>query len=205
VKSIVVFASGNGTNFQAIADAVIDGSLKCRISAVISERKSAGVLERSKALGIDSIYIPYSKTEPEIFSGKVLDLLQVYKPDLIVLAGFLKILDSTLIRQFENRIINLHPSLLPCFGGSGFYGAKVHEAVIKSGARYSGATVHFVTENIDGGPIIMQDICSVDDFDTPETLAEKVHQLEHRIIVDSIKIIIEGKIEINGNRVRVKK
>ena len=205
MKSIVVFASGNGTNFQAIADAVIDGSLKCRISAVISERKSAGVLERSKALGIDSIYIPYSKTEPEIFSGKVLDLLQVYKPDLIVLAGFLKILDSTLIRQFENRIINLHPSLLPCFGGSGFYGAKVHEAVIKSGARYSGATVHFVTENIDGGPIIMQDICSVDDFDTPETLAEKVHQLEHRIIVDSIKIIIEGKIEINGNRVRVKK
>jgi len=205
VKSIVVFASGNGTNFQAIADAVIDGSLKCRISAVISERKSAGVLERSKALGIDSIYVPYSKTEPEIFLGKVLNLLQEYKPDLIVLAGFLKILDSTLIRQFENRIINLHPSLLPCFGGSGFYGAKVHEAVIKSGARYSGATVHFVTENIDGGPIIMQDICSVDDFDTPETLAEKVHQLEHRIIVDSIKIIIEGKIEINGNRVRVKK
>ena len=205
MKSIVVFASGNGTNFQAIADAVIDGSLKCRISAVISERKSAGVLERSKALGIDSIYIPYSKTEPEIFSGKVLDLLQVYKPDLIVLAGFLKILDSTLIRQFENRIINLHPSLLPCFGGPGFYGVKVHEAVIRSGARYSGATVHFVTENIDGGPIIMQDICTVDDFETPETLAEKVHKLEHRIIVESIRIILEDKIEINGNRVRVKK
>ena len=205
MKSIVVFASGNGTNFQAIADAVMDGRLDCRISAVICERKNAGVLERSKSLGIDSIYIPYSKTEPEIFFKKVLKILLEYNPDLIVLAGFLKILDSTLIRQFENRIINLHPSLLPCFGGSGFYGAKVHEAVIRSGTRFSGATVHFVTEDIDGGPIVMQDICTVDDFDTPETLADKVHQLEHKIIVESIKNIIEDKIEIQGNRVRLKR
>ncbi|WP_393971211.1 phosphoribosylglycinamide formyltransferase [Oxyplasma meridianum] len=205
MKSIVVFASGNGTNFQAIADAVMDGRLNCRISAVICERKNAGVLERSKSSGIDSIYIPYSKTDPWIFFGRVMELLQKYNPDLIVLAGFLKILDSTLIDQFPNRIINLHPSLLPCFGGPGLYGAKVHEAVIMSGSKYSGATVHFVTENIDGGPIIMQDICTVDDADTPETLAEKVHRLEHRIIVESIKVIIEDKIEIHGNRVRLKK
>jgi phosphoribosylglycinamide formyltransferase-1 len=205
VKSIVVFASGNGTNFQAIADAVMDGRLECKISAVICERKNAGVLERSRSLGIDSIYIPYSRTEPDKFLGNVMKRLIDYKPDLIVLAGFLKILDSTLIRQFQNRIINLHPSLLPCFGGPGFYGSKVHEAVIMSGAKYSGATVHFVTENIDGGPIIMQDICTVEDNDTPETLAEKVHRLEHKILVDSIRIVIEDKIEIHGNRVTFKK
>ncbi len=205
MKSIVVFASGNGTNFQAIADAVADGRLSCRISAVICERRNAGVLERSRTMGIDSVYIPYSRNEPEKFFKDVLNRLNEYKPDLIVLAGFLKILDSSLIQQFRDRIINLHPSLLPCFGGPGFYGSKVHEAVINSGAKYSGATVHFVTENIDGGPIIMQDICTVEDDDTPETLADKVHQLEHKIIVESIKIIIEDKIEIDGNRVRLKK
>ena len=205
MKSIVVFASGNGTNFQAIADAVADGRLSCRISAVICERRNAGVLERSRTMGIDSVYIPYSRNEPEKFFKDVLNRLNEYKPDLIVLAGFLKILDSSLIQQFRDRIINLHPSLLPCFGGPGFYGSKVHEAVINSGAKYSGATVHFVTENIDGGPIIMQDICTVEDDDTPETLADKIHQLEHKIIVESIKIIIEDKIEIDGNRVRLKK
>ncbi len=205
MKSIVVFASGNGTNFQAIADAVADGRLGCRISAVICERRNAGVLERSRTMGIDSVYIPYSRNEPEKFFKDVLNRLNEYKPDLIVLAGFLKILDSSLIQQFRDRIINLHPSLLPCFGGPGFYGSKVHEAVINSGAKYSGATVHFVTENIDGGPIIMQDICTVEDDDTPETLADKIHQLEHKIIVESIKIIIEDKIEIDGNRVRLKK
>lgn len=204
MKSIVVFASGNGTNFQAIADAVRDGRLDCRISAVICERRNAGVLERSRSMGIESVYIPYSKNEPEKFFKEVVNRLNEYRPDLIVLAGFMKILDSTLIQQFHNRIINLHPSLLPCFGGSGFYGSRVHEAVINSGAKYSGATVHFVTENIDVGPIIMQELCTVDDNDTPDTLAEKVHKLEHRIIVESIKIIIEDKIEINGNRVILK-
>ena len=200
-----MFASGNGTNFQAIADAVMEGRLDCRISAVICDRKNAGVLERSRSLGIDSLYIPYSKAEPDRFHDSVMDRLMQYKPDLIVLAGFLKILHSSLIREFPSRIINLHPSLLPCFGGPSFYGAKVHEAVILSGAKYSGATVHFVTENIDGGPIIMQDICTVEDNDTPETLAEKVHGLEHKIIVDSIRIIIQDKIEIDGNRVKLKK
>ena len=204
MKSIIVFASGEGTNFQAIADAVWNGKLDCKVSAVICERRNAGVLERSRSMGIESVYIPYSKNEPEKFFKDVLKRLNEYKPDLIVLAGFLKILDSTLIKQFHNRIINIHPSLLPCFGGSGFYGAKVHEAVIRSGTKYSGATVHFVTEDIDGGPIIMQEVCAVDDTDTPETLAEKVHKIEHKIIVESIKIIIEDKIEINGNRVRLK-
>jgi len=146
VKSIIVFASGEGTNFQAIADAVWNGKLDCKVSAVICERRNAGVLERSRSMGIESVYIPYSKNEPEKFFKDVLKRLNEYKPDLIVLAGFLKILDSTLIKQFHNRIINIHPSLLPCFGGSGFYGAKVHEAVIRnkcqrSGLRNTGRTV----------------------------------------------------------------
>lgn len=196
-----MFASGNGTNFQAIAEAVLEGKLECRISAVICERKNAGVLERSRKLGINGIYIPYSRSEPEKFHREALNTLNDLNPDLVVLAGFLKILDSSIIQRFPYRIINLHPSLLPCFGGPGFYGARVHEAVIRSGTKYSGATVHFVTENIDGGPILMQDICRVEDRDTPETLAEKIHTIEHVLIVDSIKKILGEKIEIQGNRV----
>lgn len=196
-----MFASGNGTNFQAIADAVAEGKLDCRISAVICERKNAGVLERSRKLGIKSIFIPYSGSEPGKFNSEVLNALNILNPDLIVLAGFLKILDSSIIRRYPYRIINLHPSLLPCFGGPGFYGARVHEAVIKSGSKFSGATVHFVTEDVDQGPIILQEICTVEDHDTSETLAEKIHSIEHSLIVKSIKKILDGKFEVTGNRV----
>ena len=132
-------------------EAFLGGKLECRISAVICERKNAGVLERSRKLGINGIYIPYSRSEPEKFHREALNTLNDLNPDLVVLAGFLKILDSSIIQRFPYRIINLHPSLLPCFGGPGFYGARVHEAVIRSGTKYSGTTVHCVTENIDGG------------------------------------------------------
>jgi len=199
MRSIAVLASGNGTNFQAIIEAVKGGVIGGSIAILLSDRKDAYALRRAEANGIPFRVIPFTKADPEIFYGKMRDAIRSANPDLIVLAGFNRILPDRVFSGY--RAINIHPSLLPCFGGRGFYGVKVHEAVLASGAKFSGCTVHFVTGEVDGGPIIVQRIVEVKDDDTPESLAERIHLEEHIAIVEAIKIALNGNYRISGNRV----
>lgn len=199
MRSIAVLASGNGTNFQAIIEAVKAGVIGGSIAILLSDRKDAYALHRAEANGIPSRVIPFTKADPEIFYGKMRDAIRSVNPDLMVLAGFNRILPDRVLSGY--RAINIHPSLLPCFGGRGFYGLKVHEAVLASGAKFSGCTVHFVTGEVDGGPIILQRIVEVMGEDTPETLADRIHHEEHIAIVEAIRIVLEGNYTISGNRV----
>jgi phosphoribosylglycinamide formyltransferase-1 len=190
---LAVLVSGNGTNLQSIIDAIKDGYLSgVEISHVISSNPDAYALIRAKKEGIHTLVI--SKR----------DMISVLKPifdgvDLVVLAGFLWIIPEALLNI--KPIINVHPSLLPCFGGKGMYGTKVSEAIINSGMRVSGPTVHLVTGDIDGGPIIMQKALEVRDDDTPESLLERTHPLEHKILVEAIKAMKERKYKIEGRKV----
>lgn len=197
--SIVVLASGNGSNFQAIIDAIDNGVIgNAKISKLICNNKRAYVLERSRENGIESILIDTKNSD---YNKIISTVLEAEEPDLVLLDGYMRILPDYIIDRYSFKIINLHPSLLPAFGGKGYYGSKVHEAVIKSGARYSGCTVHFATNDVDNGPIIDQRIVEVIDEDTPESLEEKIHIEEHKSLVYSINLIITGKFQIKGKRV----
>ncbi len=199
MKKIIVIASGNGTNFQAIVDAINNGEIDdAKISKLICNNKRANVMQRARDNGILPVLIEsngntYNNTISEIISGD--------DPDLIVLDGYMRILPDFIINKFLYKIINIHPSLLPLFGGKGYYGRKVHEAVINSGARFSGPTVHFATNDVDSGPIIDQRIVAVDDFETVETLEEKIHAEEHKALIFSINLILKNNYEIKGKRV----
>ncbi len=199
MKKILVLASGNGTNFQAIIDAIDNGVIEdAKISKLICNNKRANVMQIARDNGILPVLIDtknndYNKTISEIISGD--------DPDLIVLDGYMKILPDFIINKFLYKIINIHPSLLPAFGGKGYYGKKVHKAVINSGARFSGCTIHFATNDIDNGPIIDQRIVDVDDYDTPESLEEKIHEQEHKSLVFSINLILKDNYEVSGKRV----
>ena len=199
--SVVVLASGEGTNLQAIMDAIAKGELDCTVSLVVSDVRDARALERARNSGVPAVYLPREKRSQDEYSDAIWDLIRSYPHDFIVLAGFKRILSGSFIRAFPNRIINIHPSLLPCFGGKGFYGEKVHKSVIESGARISGCTVHFVTEDVDLGPIIDQEPVPVLDGDTPDKLAMRIHPVEHELLVRSIRLLVSGKYEIIGKRV----
>jgi phosphoribosylglycinamide formyltransferase-1 len=175
MKVISIFASGSGTNAQAITD-YFKKSQQVKIGCILSNRPDAFVLERAKNLGIPS----YTFSREEYYgSKKVLQLLEVNAVDYIILAGFLWLVPDYLLKAFPGRIINIHPALLPKYGGKGMYGMKVHEAVIANGEKESGITIHYVDENYDEGDIIFQAKCEVRSDDTPETLAKRIHQLEH--------------------------
>jgi len=190
---LVVLASGEGTNLQAIIDAINSKILEnISIEYVISDNPEAYALKRAKKYGISTILISKSNMREILYRHFKL-------VDLVVLAGFMKILPPELIE--DNKIINLHPSLLPLFGGKGMFGLRVHRAVIESGMKVSGATVHFVTADVDAGPIIMQECVPVDPYDTPESLQEKVHKVEQRILIKSIQIIERGNYKIDGKKV----
>lgn len=205
MKRIGVLVSGGGSNLQAIIDSIDNGSLEAEIAVVISNKPGVYALERASAHGIPALVIDHRNfaTNHE-FTAAILKVLLEYRVDLVCLAGFLRILDRILIDAFPKRILNIHPALLPAFGGKGMYGHHVHEAVIASGTKYSGATVHLVTPETDVGPIIRQEIVAIDDTDTPETLAEKVLKIEHRIYPEAIKLLLEERIEIDGMRTREK-
>ncbi|WP_337861219.1 phosphoribosylglycinamide formyltransferase [Ferroplasma sp.] len=199
MKNIMVLASGNGTNFQAIIDAVDNGVINNgKISKLICNNKRAYVIQRAKENGIPSVLVDAAGRD---YNNLILSLLKAEEPDLIILDGYMKILPDSIINEFKYKIINLHPSLLPAFGGKGYYGKKVHEAVIKSGARYSGCTVHFATNDVDDGPIIDQRVVEVSDYETPETLEEKIHEEEHKSLVYSINLLLTERYTINGKRV----
>ncbi|KPV43029.1 phosphoribosylglycinamide formyltransferase, partial [Acidiplasma aeolicum] len=187
MKKILVLASGNGTNFQAIIDAINNGVVNnAKITKLICNNKRANVLEIARSNNIEPILID-SKGD---YNKLISEILLSENPDLIVLDGYMKILPDFIINKFLYKIINIHPSLLPLFGGKGYYGKRVHEAVLKSGARFSGCTIHFATNDVDNGPIIDQRIVNVDDYDTPESLEEKIHEQEHKALVFSINLVL---------------
>ena len=191
-KNIAVLISGGGTNLQAIIDNTKNNYIKGKIKIVISNREDAYGLTRAKNAGIDALVIKDDE--------KLISTLSENKIDLIVLAGYLKILPEKITKIYENKIINIHPSLIPAFCGRGYYGLKVHEAVIKKGVKYTGATTHFVNEGADEGPIIIQKITEVGD-ETPEELQAKVLKIEHEILPKSIKYFCEDKLKVVNGKV----
>jgi phosphoribosylglycinamide formyltransferase-1 len=198
---IMVLVSGGGTNLQALLDAQKNGAFGSgdsggKIVLVVSDNSGAYALERAKAAGINAAVeepdksIPRDERRREL-SDRVLRLAETYHIDLVVLAGFLSILKGDFVRRYSGRIINLHPSLLPNFGGDGMYGGRVHRAVLDAGEKESGCTVHLVDAGVDTGPILLQRRVPVLSGDTPDTLAERIHAEEHIAIVEAVKIMLE--------------
>lgn len=203
---IGVLVSGGGTNLQAIMDAIENGAIEnTRISVVISNNKNARALERAKSKGVPGLCIsPKDYGSREEFNRAFLEKLDSYQVDLVVLAGFLVVLPEEMTKRYENRIINIHPSLIPSFCGKGFYGLKVHEAALKRGVRVTGATVHFVDAGTDTGPIILQKAVEVKDGDTPEILQRRVmEEAEWKILPQAIDLIAKGKVSVENGRVRI--
>lgn len=187
---IGVLVSGGGTNLQSVIDAVEAGTLKSQIVCVISNKEAAYGLERARKHQIPAYFI---NPKEEGYDEKLMTLLKDEQVELVVLAGYLKILNQALIEAYRGRIINIHPSLLPKFGGKGFYGLHVHEAVIAAGEKESGATVHYVDAGVDTGKVILQRKLEIMPEDTPESLQKRIlEQIEHRILVEAIQSI-EGR------------
>ena len=203
-QNIAVLVSGGGTNLQSIIDNIKLGNINGKIEIVISNKKDAYGLERARLNNIDTLYVNAKDYESnDAFNDKIIEELTKRNIELVVLAGYLKILSHKFIETFKNRIINIHPSLIPSFCGKGFYGLKVHEEAIKYGVKVSGATVHFVDENADTGPIILQDVVFIDDNDDAESLQNKVLQIEHKILPKAVKLFCDGKIQITDRKVTV--
>ena len=196
---IAVLVSGGGTNLQAVIDAIDNGAItNTEIKVVISNNKNAYALERAKNHGIEALCIsPKDYEDRAKFNEAFLEKLNSYEVDLVVLAGFLVVIPEMMIKQYRNRIINIHPSLIPSFCGTGFYGLKVHEGVLSRGVKVTGATVHFVDEGTDTGPIILQKAVEVQQGDTPEMLQRRVmEQAEWIIMPQAIDLIANGKVSV---------
>ena len=204
---VVVLVSGGGTNLQAIIDAVSDGTItNTEIVGVISNNKNAYALERAKNAGIESVCVsPKDFASRAEFNQELLNVVDGFGADLLVLAGFLVVIPEIMIEKYRNRIINIHPSLIPAFCGTGFYGLKVHEAALEKGVKVVGATVHFVDEGTDTGAIILQKAVEVEEGDTPEVLQRRVmEQAEWQILPHAIDLIANGKVEVIEGKVFIK-
>ena len=193
MKKIAVFISGGGTDLQSLIDSVHEKSGLIRL--VVSSRGDAYGLERAKAVGIETMVLPKGD-----YDSAVLEELKKREVEWIVLAGFLKILSPELIRHFPRHIVNIHPSLIPAFSGPGFYGMRVHEAVYRAGVKWSGATVHFVSEVVDGGAILLQEVVPVLEAEGPEEIAGKVLEVEHRILPAAVRACLEDRVFWQGER-----
>ena len=191
--NIGVLISGGCTNLQAIIDETKSGGINGTVKLVISNKENAYGLERARLSKIKAVY--------ETDEDKIIELLKENNIDLIVLAGYLKIITPKFVDEFRNKIINIHPSLIPSFCGKGYYGEKVHQGVIDYGAKVTGATVHFVDEGADTGAIIMQEAVNVEQDDDAKSLAKRVLEVEHRILKESIRLFCENKLSIQGRRV----
>lgn len=198
---IAVLVSGGGSNLASIIEAVEKGEINASIEYVISDKKDVFALKRAEEKGIKTFVVD-KKEYGNKSSDKILEILKD-KVDLIVLAGYLSILNGNLLREFSNRIVNIHPSLIPSFCGPGMYGIKVHEAAIKAGVKYSGCTVHFVNELVDGGAILLQQAVPVYFEDDAKTLQQRVLIEEHKLLPQAIKLIIENRVSIENGRARI--
>lgn len=204
--NIAVFVSGGGTNLQALIDAQDRGEIKNgKITFVLASNENAYALERAKKAGIDMAVVSRKQYESKAdYDKAVLKTLDGRDIDLIVLAGFLSILGEDLVSKYNNRIINVHPSLIPLFCGDGFYGKKVHKAVLDSGMKVTGATVHFVNEITDGGAIILQKAVPIEQGDNEDILQYRVmRQAEWEILPKAVSLFCEGRIKINGNKTEI--
>jgi phosphoribosylglycinamide formyltransferase-1 len=195
--NIAVLCSGNGTNLQAIIDAVRSGYIPARIALVVSDNKDAYALTRARDAGIETLILDkkYFRTREE-FDREIVKHMRAKKVELVVLAGFMRLVSAYFVREFKNRIMNIHPALLPAFKGT--HGIK---DALDYGVKVTGPTVHFVDEELDHGPIILQRSVEIRDGDTEETLLERVHEEEHRIYPEAVKLFAEGKLKIEGRRV----
>ena len=193
MKKIAVFISGGGTDLQSLIDSVHEKSGVIRL--VVSSRGDAYGLERAKIKEIETMVLPKGD-----YDNALLEELKKREVEWIVLAGFLKILTPAFIRHFPRHIVNIHPSLIPAFSGPGFYGMRVHEAVYRAGVKWSGATVHFVSEVVDGGAILLQEVVPVLEADGPEEIAGKVLEVEHRILPAAVRACLEDRVFWQGER-----
>ena len=193
MKKIAVFISGGGTDLQSLIDNVHEKSGVIRL--VVSSRGDAYGLERAKIKGIETMVLPKGD-----YDNALLEELKKREVEWIVLAGFLKILTPAFIRHFPRHIVNIHPSLIPAFSGPGFYGMRVHEAVYRAGVKWTGATVHFVSEVVDGGAILLQEVVPVLEAEGPEEIAGKVLEVEHRILPAAVKACLEDRVFWQGER-----
>ena len=204
---LAVLVSGGGTNLQAIIDGIADGTItNTEIGVVISNNQNAYALERAKAAGIPAACVsPKNYADRQTFNQALLQMIQSYEPDLIVLAGCLVVIPEIMVQAYPNKIINIHPSLIPAFCGTGYYGLKVHEKALERGVKVTGATVHFVDEGTDTGPIILQKAVEIQQGDTPEILQRRVmEQAEWVIMPKAIDLIANDRIEIKDGKVLFK-
>lgn len=199
---IAILISGGGTDMQSLIDGIKSGYIKnCKIEAVLSDNPKAYGIERAKNENIDT-YVLDRKSEKETISQQIFRIID-NKVDLIVLAGFLSILSGEIIEAYKNKIVNIHPSLIPSFCGHGMYGLNVHKKALEYGVKISGCTVHFVDSGTDTGPIILQKAVPVHDDDTPEELQKRILVEEHKALPEAIKYLAEGRVKVSGRKVKI--
>lgn len=203
--NIGVLISGGGTNLQAIIDNIENGTINGKIKLIVSNKENAYGLVRGKTHNIETLFLDRKKfNSEEDYNLKLIDEFKKRGVDLIVLAGYLRVLTPDFINYYHNKIINIHPSLIPSFCGPGYYGRRVHEEVLKYGVKYTGATAHFVDEGTDTGPIILQEVVKVEDEDTIDSLSKKVLEIEHKILVQAVKLYCANQLEFSDRIVKVK-
>lgn len=202
MKKIAVFASGGGTDFQSVIDAN-EREQFCKIAYLVASKPNIGAIDRAQKHGIQPLVFDKNQESKEEFYARVAKTLKDAGVEYIVLAGWLLVVSESFISEFEDRIINIHPSLIPSFCGMGYYGLHVHEAAIAHGVKLSGATVHFVSAEVDGGAILMQRAVPVEVDDTPETLQQRVLKVEHEMLPECVKLLCEGKVCKEGRKVRI--
>jgi phosphoribosylglycinamide formyltransferase-1 len=197
-----VFASGGGTNFQSLLDRRASGDLHVDFVLFVGNNSSAQAFERARSHDIPTVHIAPSHFDDEAaYTGRLLEILKEHQVEVIALAGYMKMIPSEVIRTYRNRILNIHPALLPAFGGKGLYGKKVHQAVLDYGAKVTGVTVHFVDEQYDHGPVIMQNTVKVLDGDDAESLAARVLKVEHDTYWRALELVAQGAVKVEGRRV----
>lgn len=202
MKQCAVFASGGGSNFQALIDHQQAGDLHVDFAVMIGNNSKAKAFDRARAHDIPTVHIgPTHFEDPEEYAARLMSILQEHTVDLIALAGYMRKLPDIVVDTYRHRILNIHPALLPAFGGKGMYGGHVHAAVIESGAKLSGVTVHFVDEVYDHGPIVLQEPVPVLDDDSPEDLAARVLALEHASYWRAVEAVAQERLSVKGNRV----
>jgi phosphoribosylglycinamide formyltransferase-1 len=202
MKRIVIVVSGQGSNMQAIVQACRAERWPAEVAAVVSNRPQAGGLAAAQALGLATSVVDHQSFDTrEAFDAALAAAIDGHRPDLVLLAGFMRVLTPAFVQRFQGRMLNIHPSLLPAFGGKGMYGEKVHRAVLDYGAKVSGCTVHFADDTYDTGPILVQTCVPVREGDTPATLAARVFQAECEAYPEAIRLIAEGRVTVRGRRV----
>ena len=201
---LAVFASGGGTNFQALLDAINRGTLPAEPVCCVSNTPDAGALDRAERADVPAAVVPpIDYDDPAAFGNALLDVLATHDASFVALAGYMIKVPANVVDAYRGRMTNVHPALLPAFGGQGMYGMHVHEAVIEYGAHWSGVTVHLVDEEYDHGPIVLQEPVPVYPDDTPQALADRIKTVEHRLYPEALRLFAQGRIHLDGRTVRI--